>query len=80
MAYKTRTEPRYTMFLRGLGSQVHKEFSLWQNRAYRSLGTIRTDKVGPENAASTSVVIDPIRVQLRPKSGVLATNFRKESQ
>jgi len=27
------TEPHYTIFLRGLGSQVYKELSLWQNRA-----------------------------------------------
>src|SRR5258708_5136098 len=34
-----RTEPPYTIFLRGLGSQVYKELSLWQNRACRSPGT-----------------------------------------
>src|SRR5262249_25055197 len=46
-------------------------------RAYSS--SIARDKLtwwgGTENAASNSVVIDPIRVQLRPKSCVLGVKF-----
>ena len=36
--------------------------------------------VGTENAASNSIVLDAIRIQLRPKSGVLAVSFGEEGQ
>ena len=42
--------------------------------------TIQTRNTGIENAASNSVVLDPSRVQLRPKSGVLGAKFGEESQ
>jgi hypothetical protein len=32
----------YTAFVGALGSLVYKELSLWQNRAYRPPGAVRT--------------------------------------
>ena len=41
---QTRILPRSSV-LSVLGSQVYKEHSLWQNRAYRAPGTIDTTQV-----------------------------------
>jgi hypothetical protein len=44
----------------------------------RPPGTLQARNTGIENAASNSFRVYAIRVQLRPKSGVLAVNFGEE--
>jgi len=59
---------------------VHSDYAVPRSSSNRNAriskiewleATIQTRNTGIENAASNSVVLDPSRVQLRPKSGVL---------